>query len=155
MALVGDIRKRFEDTGAVPEPAKPDAKTEKLPKTQEPAAEAPAKPEKPVVPAPKPNKVPAKTPAKAAAAQRAPQETIRVSAPLLDELVNLAGETSITRGRLEQQTSDFSHNLDEMAATIERLREKLAAVEVRRPLFSVCRAARAMIEPGRRRAARA
>jgi chemosensory pili system protein ChpA (sensor histidine kinase/response regulator) len=130
VALVGDIRKRFEDTGAVPEPAKPDAKTEKLPKTQEPAAEAPAKPEKPVVPAPKPNKVPSKTPAKAAAAQRAPQETIRVSAPLLDELVNLAGETSITRGRLEQQTSDFSHNLDEMAATIERLREQLRRMEI-------------------------
>ncbi|MEP1704255.1 MAG: Hpt domain-containing protein, partial [Marinobacter sp.] len=118
VSLVGDIRQRFEDTGAVPEPTKPHAKTEELPKTQEPAAEAPAKPEKPVAPAPKPNKVPSKTPAKAAAAQRAPQETIRVSAPLLDELVNLAGETSITRGRLEQQPSDFSHNLDEMAATI-------------------------------------
>lgn len=130
VALVGDIRKRFEDTGAVPEPAKPDPKTEDMPKPQEPVAKSPAKPEKPVAPAPKPNKVPSKAPAKAAAAQRAPQETIRVSAPLLDELVNLAGETSITRGRLEQQTSDFSHNLDEMAATIERLREQLRRMEI-------------------------
>lgn len=128
VALVGDIRKRFEDTGAVPEPTKPDLETEDLPKPQEPAAKAPAKPEKPVAPAPKPNKVPSKAPA--TAAQRAPQETIRVSAPLLDELVNLAGETSITRGRLEQQTSDFSHNLDEMAATIERLREQLRRMEI-------------------------
>ncbi|MDF0751763.1 Hpt domain-containing protein [Marinobacter sp. 71-i] len=127
VALVGDIRKRFEDTGTVPQPVKPEAKA---PEAPEPAAEAPAKPEKPVAPAPKPNKVPSKTPAKAAAAQRAPQETIRVSAPLLDEMVNLAGETSITRGRLEQQTSDFSHNLDEMAATIERLREQLRRMEI-------------------------
>ncbi|MBB5319573.1 hybrid sensor histidine kinase/response regulator [Marinobacter oulmenensis] len=67
---------------------------------------------------------------KAADHQRASQETIRVSAPLLDELVNLAGETSITRGRLEQQTSDFSYTLDEMAATIERLREQLRRMEI-------------------------
>ena len=53
-----------------------------------------------------------------------------MSAPLLDELVNLAGETSITRGRLEQQTSDFGHTLDEMAATIERLREQLRRMEI-------------------------
>ncbi|MCL7942871.1 Hpt domain-containing protein [Marinobacter sp. ATCH36] len=127
VALVADIRNRFENTGAVPEPAKPEAKA---PVAPEPAAEKPAQPEKPVVPAPKPNKTLSKAPAKAAAAQRAPQETIRVSAPLLDELVNLAGETSITRGRLEQQTSDFSHNLDEMAATIERLREQLRRMEI-------------------------
>lgn len=130
VSLVADIRKRFEDTGAAPEPAKPDTKAEDASKAQEPAAEAPAKAEKPVAPAPKPNKTPSKAPAKAAAAQRAPQETIRVSAPLLDELVNLAGETSITRGRLEQQTSDFSHNLDEMAATIERLREQLRRMDI-------------------------
>ncbi len=61
---------------------------------------------------------------------RAAQETVRVSAPLMDELVNLAGETSITRGRLEQQNSDFSHTLDEMAATIERLREQLRRMDI-------------------------
>ncbi|MDX1459031.1 MAG: Hpt domain-containing protein, partial [Marinobacter sp.] len=131
VALVADIRKRFENTGAVPEqPAKPQADAPEAPRVPEPVAEKPAAPEKPVAPAPKPNKGPSKAPAKAGAAQRAPQETIRVSAPLLDELVNLAGETSITRGRLEQQTSDFSHNLDEMAATIERLREQLRRMEI-------------------------
>ena len=61
---------------------------------------------------------------------RTTQETIRVSAPLLDDLVNLAGETSIARGRLEQQTSDFSHTLEEMAATIERLREQLRRMDI-------------------------
>ncbi|MDL0430858.1 Hpt domain-containing protein [Marinobacter sp. TBZ242] len=130
VALVSRIRDRFENTGAAPEPAKPAVETPVAPTAPEPTAAKPAQPEKPVAPAPKPNKTPSKAPAKAAAAQRAPQETIRVSAPLLDELVNLAGETSITRGRLEQQTSDFSHNLDEMAATIERLREQLRRMEI-------------------------
>ena len=61
---------------------------------------------------------------------RSAQETIRVNAQLVDDLVNLAGETSITRGRLEQQISDFSHTLDEMAATTERLREQLRRMEI-------------------------
>ncbi len=81
-------------------------------------------------PRPNPTRFRPRHPQKRAEAQRAPQETIRVSAPLLDELVNLAGETSITRGRLEQQTSDFGHTLDEMAATIERLREQLRRMEI-------------------------
>lgn len=99
-----------------------------------PIALEPKKPEQPAKAgqpaAPRPAKSPAKARKQATEAQRAAQETIRVSAPLLDELVNLAGETSITRGRLEQQTSDFGHTLDEMAATIERLREQLRRMEI-------------------------
>jgi chemosensory pili system protein ChpA (sensor histidine kinase/response regulator) len=91
-----------------PEPTKPEAST----------------------PAAKSSKPAARARKQAADAQRTAQETIRVSAPLLDELVNLAGETSITRGRLEQQTSDFGYTLDEMAATIERLREQLRRMEI-------------------------
>ena len=77
------------------------------------------------------------TPTPQPASQAAPrtqapqqQETIRVSAPLLDDLVNLAGETSIARSRLEQQISDFSHTLEEMGATVERLREQLRRMEM-------------------------
>lgn len=66
----------------------------------------------------------------AAKARPAQQETVRVSAALIDDLVNLAGETSITRGRLEQQISDFSFNLDEMVSTIERLREQLRRMDM-------------------------
>ncbi len=132
IALVADIRKGYESGMGVssakaeqpaPAPAAPEPK-----KPEEPTP--PAQAEKPVAPAPKPGKSPAKVRKQAAEAQRAAQETIRVSAPLLDELVNLAGETSITRGRLEQQTSDFGHTLDEMAATIERLREQLRRMEI-------------------------
>ena len=132
ISLVAEIRKGYESGMGVssakaeqpaPAPAAPEPK-----KPEEPTA--PAQAEKPVAPAPKPGKSPAKVRKQAAEAQRAAQETIRVSAPLLDELVNLAGETSITRGRLEQQTSDFGHTLDEMAATIERLREQLRRMEI-------------------------
>tara|TARA_R110002096_G_scaffold125907_1_gene272222 strand:- start:61667 stop:69013 length:7347 start_codon:yes stop_codon:yes gene_type:complete len=111
MALVADVRERF-DSGAA---------------AQEPQSEVALEP----TPKSAPAKAPAKLRNKGADAQRtAAQETIRVSAPLLDELVNLAGETSITRGRLEQQSSDFGNTLDEMAATIERLREQLRRMEI-------------------------
>ncbi|HET8850866.1 MAG TPA: Hpt domain-containing protein, partial [Marinobacter sp.] len=138
VAMVAEVRTQFEAGGPVvlapqsepaPAPDEPDvaapvdqpapaAKTpEPDPSAATPAARAPAKPA-------------SKARNKAAEAQRNAQESIRVSAPLLDELVNLAGETSITRGRLEQQNSDFSHTLDEMAATIERLREQLRRMDI-------------------------
>lgn len=60
----------------------------------------------------------------------APQEVVKVSADLLEELVNLAGETSITRGRLETQVSDFNFSLDEMDATLSRLQEQLRRLDI-------------------------
>src|SRR5262249_17581931 len=48
---------------------------------------------------------------------RAGQETremVRVSAGLLEQLVNLAGESSIIRSRVEQGMNDFSSSLEEM-----------------------------------------
>lgn len=62
--------------------------------------------------------------------QKAPQELVRVSADLLDSLVNLAGETSIGRGRLEQQVADFSHTLEEVDDTLERLRDQLRRLDL-------------------------
>ncbi|MFC3608317.1 Hpt domain-containing protein [Stutzerimonas tarimensis] len=67
--------------------------------------------------------------AEQAAASRAPQEMVRVPADLLEGLVNLAGETSIFRGRVEQQVSDFSFTLSEMDATIERVRDQLRRLD--------------------------
>ena len=60
----------------------------------------------------------------------APQEMIRVGAALLDQLVNLAGESSILRARIEQGMSDFSTALDEMEDTIDRTREQLRRLEI-------------------------
>ncbi|PZE11721.1 hybrid sensor histidine kinase/response regulator [Pseudomonas sp. 57B-090624] len=64
-----------------------------------------------------------------AASRRAPQELVKVPADLLEGLVNLAGETSIFRGRVEQQVSDFSFTLSEMEATIERVRDQLRRLD--------------------------
>ncbi|WP_323845881.1 Hpt domain-containing protein [Microbulbifer magnicolonia] len=58
-----------------------------------------------------------------------PQEMVRVAAELLEELVNLAGETSISRGRLEEQVSEFGFALDEMDATLQRLNEQLRRLD--------------------------
>ena len=58
------------------------------------------------------------------------QETVKVPAGLLEELVNLAGETSIFRGRVEQQVSDMSQTLNDMESTIERVRDQLRRLDM-------------------------
>ncbi|WP_341305449.1 Hpt domain-containing protein [Pseudomonas sp. TMP25] len=67
--------------------------------------------------------------AQEAASRRAPQELVKVPAELLEGLVNLAGETSIFRGRVEQQVSDFGFTLSEMEATIDRVRDQLRRLD--------------------------
>jgi chemosensory pili system protein ChpA (sensor histidine kinase/response regulator) len=61
---------------------------------------------------------------------RPSQEMVRVGSGLLEELVNLAGESSIVRARVEQGMSDFTNALEEMETTIERLREQLRRLEI-------------------------
>ncbi len=56
-------------------------------------------------------------------------DMVKVSAELLDDLVNLAGETSIFRGRIEQQVSDAQTALNEMETTIERMRDQLRRLD--------------------------
>ncbi|PCK10022.1 MAG: hypothetical protein COA42_01740 [Alteromonadaceae bacterium] len=65
-----------------------------------------------------------------AARKGGPQEVVKVSAELLEELVNLAGETSISRSRLEQHVSDFSFSLDEIDSTLSRLQEQLRRLDI-------------------------
>ncbi|QSP95413.1 Hpt domain-containing protein [Marinobacter salinisoli] len=140
--LVSDIRDRgaaaLAETAEPAPEAKPQAKPEVGVEMTRPAVEPAAKVDAKAAPGPETATTARKLPGgrkdkaskRAADKQRAAQETIRVSAPLLDDLVNLAGETSITRGRLETQTSDFGQTLEEMAATIERLREQLRRMEI-------------------------
>ncbi|MFM9485784.1 Hpt domain-containing protein [Pseudomonas monachiensis] len=85
----------------------------------------PAVPESPAPVAP---------PAKAKAEPLAPPpdagaDMVKVSAELLDDLVNLAGETSIFRGRIEQQVNDAHIALNEMETTIERMRDQLRRLD--------------------------
>lgn len=60
----------------------------------------------------------------------AQSEMVRVSSGLLEELVNLAGESSIMRARIEQSISDFGTALGEMETTIDRVREQLRRLEI-------------------------
>ncbi|HEV7431702.1 MAG TPA: response regulator, partial [Steroidobacteraceae bacterium] len=57
-------------------------------------------------------------------------EMARVSAELLDELLNHAGEVSITRARLEQQLGLVDFNLAELSRTVTRLKDQLRKLEM-------------------------
>ena len=63
-------------------------------------------------------------------AERTGPEMVKVPAEQLEELVNLAGETSIFRGRIEQQVSDAQGTLTEMEITIERMRDQLRRLDI-------------------------
>lgn len=58
------------------------------------------------------------------------QEVIKVSSDLLEELVNLAGETSISRGRIEQQIKGFGAAIHEIDGTLRRLQEQLRRLDI-------------------------
>lgn len=62
--------------------------------------------------------------------QRTRGEMIRVRSDLLDNLVNFAGEVSIYRSRMEQQTNAFRYNLTELDDTVSRLRGQLRQFEI-------------------------
>jgi len=62
--------------------------------------------------------------------ERTGPEMIKVPAEQLEDLANLAGETSIFRGRVEQQVSDAQTTLAEMETTIERMRDQLRRLDI-------------------------
>ena len=61
---------------------------------------------------------------------RGPQEMIKVPSELLERLINLAGETSIARGRIEEQVSEVHFSLEEMEMTVERLQEQVRRLDM-------------------------
>lgn len=74
-----------------------------------------------------PAEVPPETPAPAP--ERAALDMVKVNAELLDDLGNQAAETSILRGRLEQQINDAQVALNEMETTLERMRDQLRRLD--------------------------
>lgn len=66
----------------------------------------------------------------AAARRPKQQEVVRIAADQLESLVNLTGETSIFRARLEQQISLLRYNLDEMNQALDRLKDQLRNMEI-------------------------
>lgn len=73
---------------------------------------------------------PSRTAAQLSLKRNQPQEVVKISADLLEELVNLAGETSISRGRMEEQVSEIGVAIDEMESTISRLQEQLRRLDI-------------------------
>jgi chemosensory pili system protein ChpA (sensor histidine kinase/response regulator) len=71
----------------------------------------------------------------APAARKAPeralsaQSAVRVRAPLLDRLVNQAGEVSITRSRIETGVTQIKTSLGDLTENLERLRAQLRDIE--------------------------
>jgi len=65
-----------------------------------------------------------------AAQSNAATATVRVRAPLLDRLVNQAGEVSITRSRLETDVTQMRTSLRELTENLDRLRRQLRDIEL-------------------------
>jgi chemosensory pili system protein ChpA (sensor histidine kinase/response regulator) len=65
-----------------------------------------------------------------AAAANPATATVRVKAPLLDRLVNQAGEVSITRSRLESDVTQMRVSLRELTENLDRLRRQLRDLEL-------------------------
>ena len=65
-----------------------------------------------------------------ATAQGAAAGTVRVRAPLLDRLVNHAGEVSITRSRIDAEVAQMKGSLEDLTENLERLRHQLREIEL-------------------------
>ncbi len=130
-STAGEAEPEVSDEEAAPAPARPPAQSQAPSPAQ---AQPEPQPERPAQPAASADDgaaddVSTRTPAEPRPVAEA-RELIRVSANLLEELVNVAGESSIIRSRVEQGISDFTTALDEMSMTIERMREQLRRLEI-------------------------
>ena len=63
-------------------------------------------------------------------ATRPAQEMVRVAAGLLEQLVDLAGESAIARARISEVIGELGHVLDEMATTARRVRDQVRRLEI-------------------------
>ena len=61
---------------------------------------------------------------------QASQSAVRVRAPLLDRLVNQAGEISITRSRIASEVGQLRSSLTDLTENLERLRGQLRDIEL-------------------------
>ncbi|MBL6691984.1 MAG: response regulator, partial [Pseudomonadales bacterium] len=111
-----------DDLASLKQAIEPTLEAEPSDLTEAPAAAT-------ATPGPSPEAADKPAPAQDKAAS-ANQEMVRVAADLLEELIGLAGESSITRGRVEQQITDFGESLQEMEETINRIRDQVRRLEI-------------------------
>ncbi|WP_296403631.1 Hpt domain-containing protein [Psychrobacter sp.] len=62
--------------------------------------------------------------------QSASQEQIRVPAKLMEQMIDLSGESAISRSRIELGMSSMDQTLDEMERTVQRLAEQLRRMDI-------------------------
>jgi chemosensory pili system protein ChpA (sensor histidine kinase/response regulator) len=62
--------------------------------------------------------------------KQASQQMVRVSSETLDRLVNLAGEVSISRARIENEVLQIKDAMGDLAENVERLRAQLREIEL-------------------------
>ncbi|MFA5631732.1 MAG: Hpt domain-containing protein [Porticoccaceae bacterium] len=69
-------------------------------------------------------------PGTASDGRQATAEQVRIGAGTLDMLVNLAGESSISRSQVEQNINEFIFSLDEMETTIRRMQDQVRRLAI-------------------------
>ena len=110
---------------SAPPPTAQELEPEPVPEAAPPEAHALEAPAEEMLAAPQP--VP---PGREPVAPAERQEMARVDAELLDKLLNISGEASIARSRLEQQLGSIDFNLGELSRTVIRLKEQLRSLEI-------------------------
>ncbi len=83
----------------------------------------------PATPAPLPDSL-VQSPAAVATAEGQRREMARVDSAMLEDLLNNAGEISISHSRLKQQVSSIQFNLEELGQTVQRLQQQLRLLEM-------------------------
>jgi chemosensory pili system protein ChpA (sensor histidine kinase/response regulator) len=82
-------------------------------------------------PRPLPNSILPGSPRQAVSDFAAPRrEVTRVDAAMLEEMLNNAGEISISHSRLNQQLGSIQFNLEELGTTVSRLQQQLRFLEM-------------------------
>jgi chemosensory pili system protein ChpA (sensor histidine kinase/response regulator) len=56
-------------------------------------------------------------------------EMVRISAALMEKMINLAGENAISRARIEMDLTGFAYIVDEMGQTIQKMTEQLRRMD--------------------------
>ncbi|GAC1374479.1 MAG: hypothetical protein NVS3B3_11410 [Aquirhabdus sp.] len=57
-------------------------------------------------------------------------EMVRVSATMMEKMINLAGENAISRARIEMELTGFASTVDEIGAAIQRISEQLRRMDI-------------------------
>ncbi len=57
-------------------------------------------------------------------------EVIRVSSTLMEQMINLSGESAINRARVDMGISSLSNSIEEMGTTVQRLADQLRRMDI-------------------------